>query len=169
MPGGTIMKPTNLAENGCKPQSSNCVIWQGPDIECLDLCQGDTISQVIFQLACLVCTLKDQLDVDTYDLTCLNLATCDIPHTFKDFMQTVIDKLCALTLLITPEEIEAAAETIITVASCFSGELGVTATISDYVTAIGLKVCAQDVTIGNQQTAITQLIARVDVLESLHP
>jgi hypothetical protein len=168
--GSGMMKPTNLDNMGCKPQSSNCVIWQGDDITCLNLCKGDSISDVMFQLGCLVCTLKDQLDVDTYDLTCLNLATCDIPHTFREFMQFVIDKLCEFEMLIGDTEGSVTiAEEIVTVASCFTAELSPTATISNYIQAIGTKLCEQELTIENQQTAILQLIARVEVLESYHP
>ncbi len=164
-----VIKPLNSDVNGCSPTSSNCVIWQGPDIECLNLCKGDTITDVFFQLACLVCTIKDQLDVDTYDLTCLDLATCDLPHTFSEFMQVIIDKICELQALIGQEgDPSLVAEQIVIVASCFSATLGPTSTITNYVSAIGQKVCEQEVTIQNQQTAIQQLIARVDVLESYH-
>ena len=31
---------------GCKPISSNCVVWQGPDLNCINVCNGDTISIV---------------------------------------------------------------------------------------------------------------------------
>ena len=154
-------------EQGCNPISSNCVIWQGPDIDCLNLCKGDTVSDVMFQLGCLVCTLKDQLDVDTYDLTCLNLATCDIPHTFREFMQIVIDKLCELQALTGTEETEETAADIVVVASCFSAELGPTATVTNYIQAIGQKVCEQDIIITNQQLAIQLLVDRVTVLENI--
>jgi hypothetical protein len=161
------IKPLNAASETCNPISSNCVIWQGPDIKCLDLCKGDTISMVIFKLACLVCSLKDQLNVDDYDLTCLNLDDCDIPHTFKDFAQLVIDELCAIKeQLGLGEEIETGAEQLVTVAACFSGDLGPTATMSAYLMAVGTKVCEQELTIQNQQTAITQILARLDVLEA---
>lgn len=46
----------NLNRN-CIPQSSDCVIWQGPDIECLDLCYGDNITTVLYKLALLVCDI----------------------------------------------------------------------------------------------------------------
>ena len=35
---------------GCDNTSSNCVIWQGPDLPCVDICHGDTISDVIAKL-----------------------------------------------------------------------------------------------------------------------
>lgn len=166
-----VIKPVNLKNEGCVPTSTDCVRWVGPDIECLDLCYGDTVTNVIFQLACLVCSLKDELNVDSYDLTCLNIATCDVPHTFKDFMQVVIDKLCELQTLIDQAGggAEALAQEIVTVAACFSAEFGPTATVSTYIQAIGTKVCEQEVTIANQQVAIQQLVDRVTVLESYHP
>ena len=51
------MIPTNSSNttNGCDSISSNCVIWQGPDISCINLCNGDTISDVTAKLAELVC------------------------------------------------------------------------------------------------------------------
>ncbi len=161
------LKPLNAASETCNPISSNCVIWQGPDIECLDLCKGDTISMVIFKLACLVCSLKDDLDVDNYDITCWDLDKCDIPHTYKDFIQIVIDKICALEALLgDEEEITPIGEQIITVATCFSAELGPTATLANYLAAIGQKVCEMELTIQNQQTALEQIIVRLDILES---
>lgn len=45
------MIPLNSNKTGgCDNISSNCVIWQGPDLPCIDLCKGDTISDVIAKL-----------------------------------------------------------------------------------------------------------------------
>jgi hypothetical protein len=41
--------------NGCTPISSNCVIWQGPDIPCINICNGATVSDVVAMLAQEVC------------------------------------------------------------------------------------------------------------------
>lgn len=48
-------------KGNCIPTSSDCIIWQGGDIECLDLCYGDSITQVLYKLALLVCDLSDSL------------------------------------------------------------------------------------------------------------
>ena len=41
------MIPTNSNNlTNCDPISSNCVIWQGPDLPCVEICTGDTISDV---------------------------------------------------------------------------------------------------------------------------
>lgn len=45
------MIPTNSNNiTNCDPISSNCVIWQGPDLECVEICTGDTISNVVAAL-----------------------------------------------------------------------------------------------------------------------
>jgi hypothetical protein len=163
----TLIKPTNLKQKGCSPVSSNCVVWQGDDIPCLKICKGDTISDVMFKLACLVCAMKDQLDVDNYDLTCWNLDKCDIPHTFKEFMNLVIQRICDIEALIGTPQGEVAGEAIIITASCFQAELGMTAGISAYVAAIGQKLCEQELLIQNQQLAIQQLLTRVEILEGV--
>jgi len=41
------MLPINKKNGPCDPISSNCVIWQGPDLPCVDICNGDSISAVI--------------------------------------------------------------------------------------------------------------------------
>tara|TARA_R100001440_G_scaffold46776_1_gene66527 strand:- start:11844 stop:15521 length:3678 start_codon:yes stop_codon:yes gene_type:complete len=42
------MIPYNSNKSGgCNNVSSNCVVWQGPDLPCIDLCHGDTISDVM--------------------------------------------------------------------------------------------------------------------------
>lgn len=73
--------------------SSNCVIWQGPKIECLDLCRGDNITEVVYKFALSYCELLDQLDVTTYDLGCLDTPECQITN-IHDLIQALIDKIC---------------------------------------------------------------------------
>ena len=67
------MKPLNLDNKPCSPISSNCVVWQGPDIPCIELCTGDTVSDVVSAMATELCTVLDTLKVSNYDLTCFNL------------------------------------------------------------------------------------------------
>ena len=89
------MKPTNLNESNCESTSSDCVIWNGRDIECIKLCKGDSVTTVVFALATELCTMMDQLDISNYDLTCLNLDPCGKPTDFKGFMNLLITKVCA--------------------------------------------------------------------------
>lgn len=78
---------------GCMPISSNCIIWQGPNIPCLNLCKGDNITDVLYKLATDYCDLLVQLDPNSYDLSCLNSSSCAITD-FKDLVQAMIDKIC---------------------------------------------------------------------------
>ena len=43
------MKPVNLDTTPCSPIASNCVVWTGPNIPCINLCKGDTVSDVVFK------------------------------------------------------------------------------------------------------------------------
>lgn len=162
----SIMKPINAAELGCSPTSSNCVIWQGPDISCLNICHGDTVTDVVHQLGCIVCELKEQLNPTLYDLSCLDIPNCDTPTTFIDFINIIISRICNLE---TGEPITApGTEGLITIANCFIGTLGATNTIANYIFEIGNRVCEHESQIANLELALTQLTARVLVLESFH-
>jgi hypothetical protein len=87
------MKPLNINKESCSPVSSNCVIWQGPDIECIGLCKGATVTEVVYELATQLCGVLETLDVSKYDLTCLNITTCP-PETFTELLTLLIERLC---------------------------------------------------------------------------
>ena len=86
------MKPLNLDKSTCNPISSNCVIWGGPDIECINLCKGDTITDVTYKLALELCKIMELLNITNYDLACLDLACA--PEDFNSLLQAIINKLC---------------------------------------------------------------------------
>lgn len=90
------MLPTksNHTKDGCVTTSSNCVIWQGPDLGCIHLCTGDTVSDVIAKLATDLCDILDQTSITTFDIACLGAAPA--PTNFHDLVQLIIDRICAL-------------------------------------------------------------------------
>jgi hypothetical protein len=144
------MKPTNSNKDGCSPISSNCVIWQGPDIECINLCKGDTVSDVVYALATELCSILEQINIDIYDLSCLNLIQQD-PADFQKLIQLLIDKICEL------EGIEPGSggtssstgcpDCKVDVAFCLiqtdevSGNPILKEQLTTYVERIGLKIC----------------------------
>ena len=94
------MIPTNSSTttNGCDNISSNCVIWQGPDIACINLCNGDTVSEVVAKLATEVCTIiTDGVTANPnlvgLDLTCLNIPGVT-PTTLVPVLQAMITGIC---------------------------------------------------------------------------
>ena len=141
------MKPLNYDNSPCSPISSNCVIWQGPDIPCIKLCAGDTISDVVFKLATELCTVLDTLNVTNYDLSCFNLVACG-PNDFQALIQFLIERICALQT-----EVDAIGDPVnnttnttksdplVTIADCFVVGGVTVMTVSQYAQAIGTKVC----------------------------
>jgi len=94
------MIPTNSSTttNGCDNISSNCVIWQGPDIACIDLCNGDTVSDVVAKLATELCDLiangvSSNPSLEGLDLTCLNIPGLP-PSTLVPVLQAMITQIC---------------------------------------------------------------------------
>jgi|694.fasta_scaffold00084_14 hypothetical protein len=166
------MKPLNLDNRPCSPVSSNCIVWQGPDIECINLCKGDTISDVVAAMATELCTILDQLNVSNYDLACLGITACG-PNDFQALIQLLIDKVCEDHNAIESDTRTSTTRTsgncpdcVVTVASCFRTGNQTTMQLLDYVQMIADKVCAliSSITIINQQ--IDQLTIRVETLEN---
>ena len=106
------MISTNSSSNGksgCITTTSECVIWQGPNIDCIDLCTGDTISTVIATLAQELCDLiesvqvsgnvaciKDWAGENNYDLSHHDLATLsDGTASIQDHFNLMYEMICA--------------------------------------------------------------------------
>lgn len=82
----------------CTPVSSNCVIWQGPDIACIDLCNGDTVSDVVAKLATKLCEIIDASCACDPDLTGLDFKclTAPTPEDLVTTLQLFVDEICDL-------------------------------------------------------------------------
>ena len=161
------MIPTNNGSTQpCSPISSNCVVWQGPDIPCIDLCNGDTVSDVVAALATKVCDLIDATcecnpDVSAVDLKC---ALPDTPPTNLDeTLQAIIDYLC-----------EVATKSVeipnLPLPTClqYKDELGNLVTELELVawaTLIGNSICTLIDSITTINAVILNLTQRIEVLE----
>ena len=170
------MRPLNLDNSPCTPTASNCVIWSGPNIPCIKLCSGDTISDVIFKLATELCTLLDQTNITTYDLACFNLAACP-PTTFDQLIQLLIEKICALenidpTTTTTTSTTSPGKSTtssvlvsdyLLTAAPCLGGG---TVGLIDYVNIIATRICNIITDISIINAGINSLDIRVTALET---
>jgi hypothetical protein len=160
------MKPLNLDNSPCSPISSNCVIWQGPDLACIKLCKGDTVSDVIAALATELCTILDQLNVSNYDLSCFDSTACP-PVDFKALIQFLINHICALEG-VTPTSTGTGGcpDCVVTVASCFIEGTTTTMQLVDYVNMIANRVCSILISITDLQDQINELDIRISVLEN---
>jgi hypothetical protein len=163
------MKPLNLDNRPCSPISSNCVIWQGPDIPCINLCAGDTVSDVIAKLATELCTILDQLNVTNYDLSCFNSSICP-PVNFQELIQFLINHICELEgVTPTDKSVPTCPDCVVSVASCFIEGTTTTMQLVDYVNMIANRVCSILTAITDLQNQINELDIRVTVLENEPP
>lgn len=83
----------------CIETSSNCVTWQGPNIPCIGLCEGDSITDVIYKLASEFCNLQEMLGIDNFDLSCITIpegSSYSSPTNIEELLGLMIDKLCEL-------------------------------------------------------------------------
>jgi hypothetical protein len=169
------MKPINLDNSPCSPISSNCVIWQGPDIPCIKLCTGDTVSDVVYKLGMELCNIMDLLDVNGYDLSCFDLASCK-PQNIQELIQFLIERICAIETVQAeqaatpsttgPTTRSTSADTLVTVAPCFVIGTTTVMTIAEYAQAMGTRICGiiDQITVINTQ--IADLDVRVTTLEN---
>ena len=150
----------------CSPISSNCVIWQGPDIPCINLCNGDTVSDVVAKLGTELCDLIDATCTCNPDLTGLDLKC--LPTTpltdLEAVLQAIINKLCSITPGTTPLP-------NITLPLClrYNDPLGNPVTqlpLDQFAILLGNKICLILSDITNIQTAIASLQSRVTILEN---
>ena len=164
------MKPINLNTAPCVPMSSNCVIWQGDNIPCINLCHGDTVSDVVFKLATELCTIMDQLNVSNYDLTCFGITACG-PNDFQTLIQFLITQICELQGVTptTKENTTGCPDCLVTVAPCFVVGGQTTMNLTDYVNMIAEKICdiVDELVIIN--AALVDLNTRVTTLENAIP
>ncbi len=157
------MIPTNNGSTApCNPISSNCVVWQGPDIPCIDICNGDTVSDVVANLATKVCELIDATcecnPVLAIDASCLTIAD---PTNLDQVVQALIDKVCE-----TPD----ATITNIVLPKClyYRDSLGNEVTelpLADWAVLVGNEICTIKETISIIEQNVTNLESRVAVLE----
>lgn len=97
------MKPTKSSNNkitNCTPTSSECIIWEGPDLDCIEPCFGDTIGDVIKKITEELCALRTENDLL---LTLTQLGCLPIVYNTVDGQQ-VADLTLKTTVLTLIEE-----------------------------------------------------------------
>jgi hypothetical protein len=166
------MIPTNSSNstNGCDSISSNCVIWQGPDISCINLCNGDTVSDVVASLAELVCNLIEDgvtanPNLTGLDISCLNVPGVT-PTTLVPVLQAMVNAICAENTGSNPYTLP-----IMTLPAClvYNDPLGNPVTqlpLDQFATLIANKVCNILTSIVTINTTLNNHNTRITVLEA---
>lgn len=91
------MIPTNSnSTSTCDPMSSNCVVWQGEDLACVSVCQGDSISDVVSALCTQITLLQAaQSSGAPFNITDINQSTLvGTPATnLTELIQLMVDNI----------------------------------------------------------------------------
>jgi|688.fasta_scaffold03361_12 hypothetical protein len=169
---------SNTAEQGCIPVSSNCVVWQGPDIPCLNLCNGDTVSDVVYKVATDLCTIKSTLDLTNLDLACL-VTFCSSANpapttkTLSAVLDFIVRKICCLEDLIPAAGGTPYTEPTLPLPTCLQyvdGGTGLTVTQlihNQYTLRIANQYCSLKATVDSHATTLTSHNARITALENI--
>lgn len=165
---------SNLNKEGCSPVSSNCVTWQGPDIQCINLCKGDTISEVTYKLAVEVCDLKSRIGLTDIDLTCLVQVCQTTPEpvkTLTNILTLLINKVCCLSDIVNniPDPGTPYVEPTLNLYAClkYQDAFGNTVTqlpLSQYVLQVASKLCSLYDQVGLNTAQIAQNTADIATL-----
>lgn len=133
--------------------SSSCVIWPGPDIPCINLCKGESVTKAIASLADKICNAAaGVVDISTIDPKCLVAEGDPAPTDIVVLTQLIIDKVCSMqSTEVAPEEI------IINLPVCIQYVDGEGSTVTqlplpDYAALLGNEICEiiQEITTINQ-------------------
>lgn len=168
------MKPINYDKD--RPAlsiSSSQVVWDGPDLPCIELCNGEVIDQVIYDLAKELCDLLKALDINSLDLSCFNLGNC-APKDLHSFLQFLIDKICQLNNITNQQQqgLNCKLTCPITLPECFR----VTGTVplwdpddpdNSAVTIIANKICNLVTDITGIQSSITTINNQITTIYTL--
>jgi hypothetical protein len=170
------IKPKDTQE-GCNPISSNCVIWQGPDIPCIKLCTGDSVSDTVAKLAEELCTITDQLNISVLDISCFG-AIAPEPGTFADVIQILINKTCTVEAVLEnngfdldPNTSTCPDDCLVSVALCLQptdplGNVITELPLRDYIILVGTRICTIVAEVNTLTSAVTDLQNRVTSTET---
>tara|TARA_R100000808_G_C2130681_1_gene139962 strand:+ start:277 stop:1422 length:1146 start_codon:yes stop_codon:yes gene_type:complete len=174
------MIPTNANNpQNCDPISSNCVIWQGPDIECVNICNGDTVSTVVANLANLVCSLQASIagGLD-FDITLVDQTNLVGPTAtnIQELIQLIINNI----ILNQGSETSVEAGTSMTceevfkctmdIPACFqeigSVNLASTGNLGNILTEIMEELCSTGASVTTNTNSVGQVDQRLRTLET---
>jgi hypothetical protein len=169
------MKPVSsnidkYRKGGCMPISASCVTWDGPDISCINLCKGDTIDVVIYELAKILCDITENvLDVTTLDFECLVENGQCPPETLLETLQLLITNAC--TTPTPPDPPGPTPLPNVDLPECLwyvdgEGDTVTALPLDEYVEYLASQICQILTDIGSINAVITSLNTRVTILEA---
>lgn len=158
-------------KDGCTPVSSSCVVWNGPDIPCINLCQGDSIDTVVYQLAELLCeSTIGVIDVTSLDFKCLVEQSSQTPDTLLEVLQELINKICNIQDNCCDGGETSSPVTAIPLPACLyftqNGDQITQLLPNAYSAYLADRICTILTTIASVQSSLTSLTTRVTTVEN---
>ena len=175
--GTPITTPGSNRDN-CPKISTSCVIWQGPNIPCINLCAGDSIDEVVFKLATLLCDVTENiLDVTTLEFACLVEVGAENPTTLLETLQAIITKVCSIDSNGTtggntgrPGGSTGTSDPIVNLPSCLyfqqDGDTVTALPVTEYVAYVASMICAILFDIASLKSSVDNLTSRIIYLEN---
>lgn len=157
-------------KDGCMPISTSCVVWNGPDISCINLCKGDTIDEVVYELAKILCDITENvLDITTLDFECLLENGQCPPETLLETLQLLITNACTPPTPPDPPGPEPLPNVDLPECLWYVNGEGDTVTalpLDQYVEYLASQICQIIADISSITAVITSLNTRVTILEA---
>lgn len=168
---------SNAPKDNCSPISSNCVIWDGPNISCISLCKGDSVTEVVYKLAEELCAIQGEVGISELEFDCL-LEVCDKtvdppPNvTLPIILQLLIDGVCCIDEIVKdlPKPGIPYEEPTLNLPLCLqyvdpiTGLPVTSLKLSDYAVVTANKLCAINTIVNNHTTQINTLTTQVNTL-----
>ncbi len=168
------MIPVNnsAATTGCSNTSSSCIIWQGPNITCINLCDGDSINEVIGKIGEKLCALPSQCadaaDIDVSGLTfgCLVDEGQSNPTNILGVIQLLITEVCGIV----PGSTTTTLPTV-NLPSCLyytpqGGEEVTSLPLDQYASLLATEICSLRTRVTTNENDIASILTRVITLEN---
>jgi len=158
------------------------VTWQGPNISCINLCKGDSVSDVIYKLATEICDFQNTANLDDLNISCL-LDLCpnstEPDMTLVGVLQLIIDGVCctqaqiqgAAYELSSANSVGYSTDGYITLPTCLqyidssTGLLVTSLPINDYAYKTAVALCDLKSVVDSQGLEISNLNTRVSAIE----
>lgn len=159
------------AKDGCTPISTSCITWNGPDIPCINLCKGDTIDKVVYDLAMILCDITTNvLDVSKLDFDCILSEGQCAPETLLETLQAIIHKICEPQDGTDPGE--GYVEPFLPLPECLrytnrEGDLVTQLIHSEYTVYLASKICDILLQIASITSIINNINIRLTEIEAL--
>lgn len=93
------MKPKSKQTTCPDVTSNQCVVWEGGEVKCLGICNGDSLAEAEKIIADKVCELAKELDLSEVDLSCV-IANCPTDKNLRTILELLLENQCTLKDLI---------------------------------------------------------------------